>query len=63
MSDEYVLVTEGLTKEFAGFTAVRDVNLRVKRGSIHALIEHSSYVRWLMYERLAHGLMMIAGTR
>ena len=38
MSDEYVLVTEGLTKEFAGFTAVRDVNLRVKRGSIHALI-------------------------
>jgi branched-chain amino acid transport system ATP-binding protein len=38
VSDEYVLVTEGLTKEFAGFTAVRDVNLRVKRGSIHALI-------------------------
>ncbi|MFV0279210.1 MAG: ABC transporter ATP-binding protein [Rhodoblastus sp.] len=38
MSGEYVLETEGLTKEFAGFTAVNDVNLRVKRGSIHALI-------------------------
>ena len=38
MSGEYVLETEGLTKEFAGFTAVKDVNLRVKRGSIHALI-------------------------
>ena len=38
MSGEYVLETEGLTKEFAGFSAVKDVHLRVKRGSIHALI-------------------------
>src|SRR5579863_7685918 len=33
-----ILVTEELTKEFAGFIAVRSVNLRVARGSIHALI-------------------------
>jgi branched-chain amino acid transport system ATP-binding protein len=33
-----ILVTEGLTKEFAGFTAVNGVGLRVKRGTIHALI-------------------------
>ena len=33
-----ILVTEELTKEFAGFLAVRAVNLRVARGSIHALI-------------------------
>jgi len=38
VSDDCVLETEGLTKEFAGFTAVKDVSLRVKRGSIHALI-------------------------
>ena len=38
MSGEYVLETEGLTKEFAGFSAVKDVHLRVRRGSIHALI-------------------------
>ncbi len=38
MSEECVLETEGLTKEFAGFTAVKDVSLRVMRGSIHALI-------------------------
>ncbi len=38
MSGEFVLETEGLTKEFAGFTAVKDVHLRVRRGSIHALI-------------------------
>jgi len=33
-----ILETEDLTKEFAGFIAVRSVNLRVGRGSIHALI-------------------------
>ncbi len=33
-----ILETEGLTKEFAGFTAVNGVSLRVKRGTIHALI-------------------------
>jgi len=33
-----VLETEDLTKEFAGFVAVRAVNLRVARGSIHAMI-------------------------
>jgi branched-chain amino acid transport system ATP-binding protein len=35
---EPILETEDLTKEFAGFVAVRSVNLRVARGSIHALI-------------------------
>ena len=38
MADEFILETEGLTKEFAGFFAVRDVALKVRRGSIHALI-------------------------
>ncbi len=38
MRGDYILETEGLSKEFAGFIAVRDVNLRVERGSIHALI-------------------------
>jgi branched-chain amino acid transport system ATP-binding protein len=33
-----VLETEDLTKDFAGFVAVRSVNLRVARGSIHAMI-------------------------
>lgn len=35
---DYVLTAEGLTKEFQGFMAVRSVNLRVRRGAIHALI-------------------------
>ena len=33
-----ILTARGLTKEFKGFTAVSDVNLTVKRGTIHALI-------------------------
>jgi branched-chain amino acid transport system ATP-binding protein len=38
VSGEIILETENLTKEFAGFVAVRDVNLRIARGTIHALI-------------------------
>src|SRR5450432_924179 len=36
--EDYVLVTEGMSKAFGGFAAVTDVNLKVRRGSIHALI-------------------------
>ena len=35
---DIILETQGLTKEFRGFTAVDDVALSVRRGSIHALI-------------------------
>ena len=38
LAPEIILRTEDLTKEFAGFVAVSDVNLSVARGSIHAII-------------------------
>ena len=38
MDGDIILQTQGLTKEFAGFVAVRDVDLKVRRGTIHALI-------------------------
>src|SRR5580698_4540726 len=38
MTEDYILVTDGLTKEFGGFSAVKNVSLKVRRGSIHALI-------------------------
>ncbi|BCB21651.1 ABC transporter ATP-binding protein [Bosea sp. ANAM02] len=38
MKTNNILSTSGLTKEFAGFTAVNGVDLNVRRGSIHALI-------------------------
>jgi ATPase subunit of ABC transporter with duplicated ATPase domains len=38
VADECVLQTQGLTKDFRGFTAVKNVNLNIRRGSVHALI-------------------------
>ncbi len=38
MSQDLILETRHLVKEFKGFTAVDDVNLQVRRGTIHALI-------------------------
>jgi branched-chain amino acid transport system ATP-binding protein len=36
--NDLVIETRGLSKQFAGFIAVQDVDLQVRRGSIHALI-------------------------
>jgi branched-chain amino acid transport system ATP-binding protein len=38
LSSETILETQGLTKEFKGFVAVNQVDLKVRRGDIHALI-------------------------
>src|SRR5438094_9226014 len=38
MADDIILETRQLTKEFKGFVAVQGVNLKVRRGTIHALI-------------------------
>lgn len=36
--DDYIIEASGLTKNFAGFAAVKNVDLKVRRNSIHALI-------------------------
>jgi branched-chain amino acid transport system ATP-binding protein len=36
--DDLILETRGLTKEFRGFTAAQAVDLKVRRGAIHAMI-------------------------
>jgi len=38
MTEQLILETRGLTKEFHGYVAVRDINLQVRSGKIHALI-------------------------
>ena len=38
ISSTYILETQSLFKSFKGFVAVSDVNLKVRKGSIHALI-------------------------
>jgi branched-chain amino acid transport system ATP-binding protein len=36
--DDFILETRGLSKQFKGFVAVSNVDLRVRRGEVHALI-------------------------
>ena len=38
MPDDVIIETRGLTKDFKGFVAVSEVDLKVRRGQIHALI-------------------------
>ena len=38
MAGDVIIETRGLTKEFAGFLAVDKVDLRVRKGQIHAII-------------------------
>jgi branched-chain amino acid transport system ATP-binding protein len=38
MDEDFIVETRGLTKEFKGFVAVSDVDLKIRRHSIHALI-------------------------
>lgn len=37
MGDDYILVMENITKEFSSVKALNNVNLKVKKGEIHAL--------------------------
>ena len=61
MSDESILETRELTKEFKGFVAVKDVNLRVSRGSIHALIGPNGAGKTTCFNLLTHFLVPTRG--
>ena len=56
MSDDVILETRGLTKEFKGFVAVQDVSLKVRRGSIHALIGPNGAGKTTCFNLLTHFL-------
>ena len=56
MSDDVILETRGLTKEFKGFVAVHDVSLKVRRGSIHALIGPNGAGKTTCFNLLTHFL-------
>jgi branched-chain amino acid transport system ATP-binding protein len=53
---QYILETRGLTKEFKGFVAVNDVNLKVTRGTIHALIGPNGAGKTTCFNLLTHFL-------
>ena len=62
MSGEYILETRGLTKEFKGFVAVSNVDLKVRRGVIHALIGPNGAGKTTVFNLLTHFLEPTAGT-
>ena len=61
MADDFILETEGLTKEFRGFVAVKDVRLRVRRGAIHALIGPNGAGKTTCFNLLTHFLAPTRG--
>ena len=62
MLDQCILETRQLTKEFKGFVAVRDVNLKVSRGSIHALIGPHGAGKTTCFNLLTHFLEPTRGS-
>ena len=58
---DFILETAGLTKEFAGFAAVRGVDLKVRRGTIHALIGPNGAGKTTVFNLLTKFLEPSAG--
>ncbi|MFO1302855.1 MAG: ABC transporter ATP-binding protein [Burkholderiales bacterium] len=61
MADDIILETRGLTKEFKGFVAVRDVSIAVRRGTIHALIGPNGAGKTTCFNLLTHFLRPTRG--
>src|SRR5437016_12353756 len=62
VSDDFILLTENLTKEFAGFVAVNGVSLQVSRGTIHALIGPNGAGKTTCFNLLTKFLTPTAGS-
>jgi branched-chain amino acid transport system ATP-binding protein len=60
-STDLAIETRGLTKEFLGFTAVRDVNLKIRKGTIHALIGPNGAGKTTVFNLLTKFLQPTAG--
>jgi len=61
MADDIILETRKLTKEFKGFVAVKDVDLRIRRGTIHALIGPNGAGKTTCFNLLTHFLTPTRG--
>jgi branched-chain amino acid transport system ATP-binding protein len=61
MSDDPILETRGLTKDFRGFTAVDGLDLKVRSGTIHALIGPNGAGKTTVFNLLTKFLEPSAG--
>jgi branched-chain amino acid transport system ATP-binding protein len=62
LAGEFILETRGLTKEFKGFVAVNNVDLKVRRGHIHALIGPNGAGKTTFFNLLTKFLPPTRGT-
>ena len=62
MSEDYILEARGLSKQFRGFYAVKNVDLRVRRHAIHALIGPNGAGKTTCFNLLTTFLRPTAGT-
>src|SRR5580658_5460529 len=61
VADDVLLRTEAVTKSFAGFVAVKEVSLDVKRGAIHALIGPNGAGKTTYFNLLTRFLPVTSG--
>ena len=61
MTSDYIIEAQGLTKDFKGFTAVRNVSLKVARGTIHALIGPNGAGKTTCFNLITRFLQPTAG--
>ncbi|HEX3865039.1 MAG TPA: ABC transporter ATP-binding protein [Stellaceae bacterium] len=59
---DLILETRGLTKEFRGFSAVRGIDLKIQRGTIHALIGPNGAGKTTVFNLLTKFLEPSAGS-
>ncbi len=62
MSDPIILQADGLSKQFRGFYAVRNVSLRVQRNTVHALIGPNGAGKTTCFNLLSTFLPSSAGS-
>jgi branched-chain amino acid transport system ATP-binding protein len=62
LAEEFILETKSLTKEFKGFVAVNNVDLKVRRGHIHALIGPNGAGKTTFFNLLTKFLPPTRGT-
>jgi branched-chain amino acid transport system ATP-binding protein len=62
LTADFILETRGLTKEFKGFVAVNQVDLKVQRGHIHALIGPNGAGKTTFFNLLTKFLSTTTGT-
>src|SRR6516164_5799274 len=62
MDDGYILETRNLAKEFGGFVAVSDVNLKIRSGKIHGLIGPNGAGKTTVFNLLTKFLAPTRGT-